>query len=116
MMQFFFLLPSTFFAQQHQYVTKKSPADIAKMEAYILFYRRKAPHRDEERARIAKFMKPNMEIIDKGLMVYISRLWICRFNHLTNVSKDMSMTVLTVYAGVFQLKVAYVHCRLAWTR
>ncbi|KAF9365401.1 Ubiquitin carboxyl-terminal hydrolase 20 [Mortierella sp. NVP85] len=66
------------------YVTKKSPADIAKMEAYILFYRRKAPHRDEERARIAKFMKPNMEIIDKGLMVYISRLWICRFTHLTN--------------------------------
>ncbi|KAG0004693.1 Ubiquitin carboxyl-terminal hydrolase 20 [Modicella reniformis] len=67
------------------YVTRKSPADIAKLEAYILFYRKKTPHREEERARIAKFItKPNMEIFDKGLMVYISRLWFCRFNFLSN--------------------------------
>ncbi|KAG0246406.1 Ubiquitin carboxyl-terminal hydrolase 33 [Mortierella sp. GBA43] len=67
------------------YVTRKSPAEIAKMEAYILFYRRKASHREEERTRIEKFMpKPTMDVIDKGLMVYISRLWFCRFRYLTN--------------------------------
>ncbi|KAG0088478.1 Ubiquitin carboxyl-terminal hydrolase 20 [Podila epicladia] len=34
------------------YVTRKAPADIAKMEAYILFYKRKALHREEDRSRI----------------------------------------------------------------
>ncbi|KAG0254823.1 Ubiquitin carboxyl-terminal hydrolase 33 [Actinomortierella ambigua] len=67
------------------YVTKKSASEISKMEAYILFYRRKMPEREEERARIAKFMtKPLMQIYDKGLLVYISRLWYCRWLHLLN--------------------------------
>ncbi|KAF9376050.1 Ubiquitin carboxyl-terminal hydrolase 33, partial [Podila verticillata] len=56
-----------------------APADIAKMEAYILFYKRKALHREEDRSRIlTKYMsKPLMQIYDKALMVYISRLWFC---------------------------------------
>ncbi|KAF9902270.1 Ubiquitin carboxyl-terminal hydrolase 33, partial [Lobosporangium transversale] len=67
------------------HITRKAAADVAKMEAYILFYRRKAPHREEDRARIAKYMtKPKMQIYDKDLMVYISRLWFCRWSHLMN--------------------------------
>ena len=61
------------------------------MEAYILFYKRKAPHRDEDRARISKFMtKPMMQIYDKALMVYISRLWFCRYSYLNNVGHGSS--------------------------
>ncbi|KAF8953007.1 Ubiquitin carboxyl-terminal hydrolase 33, partial [Haplosporangium bisporale] len=53
------------------YVTRKAPADIAKMEAYILFYKRKALHREEDRSRIlTKYMsKPLMQIYDKALMI-----------------------------------------------
>ncbi|KAF9117058.1 Ubiquitin carboxyl-terminal hydrolase 33 [Mortierella sp. AM989] len=51
------------------YITRKAAADIAKMEAYILFYRRKSLHREEDRARISKFMtKPLMQIYDNALM------------------------------------------------
>lgn len=69
-----------------QYVTRKAAVDVAKMEAYILFYQRRAPHRDEDRVRISRFMtEPLMQIYDKALMVYISRLWFCRYTHLANV-------------------------------
>ncbi|KAG0069112.1 hypothetical protein BGZ89_003508 [Linnemannia elongata] len=67
------------------YVTRKAPADVAKMEAYILFYQRKSPHRDEDRTRISKYMtKPLMQIYDKDLLVYISSLWLCRWKYLTS--------------------------------
>lgn len=58
------------------------------MEAYILFYKRKALHREEDRSRIlTKYMsKPLMQIYDKALMVYISRLWFCRWKCFSNVS------------------------------
>ncbi|KAF9972437.1 Ubiquitin carboxyl-terminal hydrolase 33 [Actinomortierella ambigua] len=82
------------------YVTKKSASEISKMEAYILFYRRKMPERDEERARIAKFMtKPLMQVYDKGLLVYISRLWYCRWLHLLNkwLTKNLAHFCITKY-------------------
>ncbi|KAF8923656.1 Ubiquitin carboxyl-terminal hydrolase 33, partial [Dissophora ornata] len=83
------------------YVTRKAPSDIAKMEAYILFYRRKAPHRDEDRARISKFMtKPLMQIYDKALMVYISRLWFCRYSHLNNPGPISNHDFLCPHGGI----------------
>ncbi|KAG0305025.1 Ubiquitin carboxyl-terminal hydrolase 33 [Dissophora globulifera] len=83
------------------YVTRKAPSDIAKLEAYILFYRRKAPHRDEERARIAKFMaKPMMQVFDKALTVYISRLWFCRYSYLANPGPISNHDFLCPHGGI----------------
>ncbi|KAG0251884.1 Ubiquitin carboxyl-terminal hydrolase 20 [Mortierella polycephala] len=83
------------------YVTRKSPSDIAKMEAYILFYKRKSPHREEDRTRISKYMtKTSMQIYDKALMVYISRLWICRWNFLTNPGPISNHDFLCPHGGI----------------
>ncbi|KAF9438906.1 Ubiquitin carboxyl-terminal hydrolase 33 [Entomortierella beljakovae] len=82
------------------YVTRKSAADIAKMEAYILFYKRKSLHREEDRARIARFMtKPLMDIYDNGLKVYISRLWYCRWEHLANPGPVSNHDFLCPHGG-----------------
>ncbi|KAF9159522.1 Ubiquitin carboxyl-terminal hydrolase 33 [Actinomortierella ambigua] len=76
-------------------------SEISKMEAYILFYRRKMPEREEERARIAKFMtKPLMQIYDKGLLVYISRLWYCRWLHLLNPGPISNRDFLCPHGGI----------------
>ncbi|KAF9989124.1 Ubiquitin carboxyl-terminal hydrolase 33 [Mortierella antarctica] len=83
------------------YVTRKAPSDIAKMEAYILFYKRKSSHREEDRARISKFMtKPLMQIYDKDLMVYISRLWFCRWSFMTNPGPISNHDFLCPHGGI----------------
>ncbi|KAF9958001.1 Ubiquitin carboxyl-terminal hydrolase 33 [Mortierella alpina] len=83
------------------YVTRKTPSDIAKMEAYILFYKRKSSHREEDRARISKFMtKPLMQIYDKDLMVYISRLWFCRWSFMTNPGPISNHDFLCPHGGI----------------
>ncbi|KAG0056278.1 Ubiquitin carboxyl-terminal hydrolase 33 [Gryganskiella cystojenkinii] len=83
------------------YVTRKAPADIAKMEAYILFYKRRSSHRDEDRVRIQKYMtKPLMQIYDKALMVYISRLWFCRWTFLTNPGPISNHDFLCPHGGI----------------
>ncbi|KAF9386418.1 Ubiquitin carboxyl-terminal hydrolase 33 [Podila verticillata] len=84
------------------YVTRKAPADIAKMEAYILFYKRKALHREEDRSRIlTKYMsKPLMQIYDKALMVYISRLWFCRWKCFSNPGPISNHDFLCPHGGI----------------
>ncbi|KAG0005779.1 Ubiquitin carboxyl-terminal hydrolase 33 [Entomortierella chlamydospora] len=83
------------------YVTKKSASDVAKMEAYILFYRRKSLHREEDRARISRFMsKPKMQIYDSALMVYISRLWFCRWQYFANPGPISNHDFLCPHGGI----------------
>ncbi|KAF9426092.1 Ubiquitin carboxyl-terminal hydrolase 33 [Podila epigama] len=84
------------------YVTRKSPADIAKMEAYILFYRRRSVQQEEERNRIlTKYMsKPLMQIYDKALMVYISRLWFCRWKSFINPGPISNHDFLCPHGGI----------------
>ncbi|KAF9583749.1 Ubiquitin carboxyl-terminal hydrolase 20 [Lunasporangiospora selenospora] len=78
-------MDSQWYEYDDTYVTRKSSADIAKLEAYILFYKRKSTHRDDDRTRISRYLTgPTMQICDKSLLVYISRLWFCRWNFLTN--------------------------------
>ncbi|KAK5808010.1 hypothetical protein F5H01DRAFT_67893 [Linnemannia elongata] len=83
------------------YVTRKAPADVAKMEAYILFYQRKSPHRDEDRTRISKYMtKPLMQIYDNDLLVYISSLWLCRWKYLTSPGPISNHDFLCPHGGI----------------
>ncbi|KAF9910868.1 Ubiquitin carboxyl-terminal hydrolase 33 [Linnemannia zychae] len=83
------------------YVTRKASADVAKMEAYILFYQRKSSHRNEDRTRISKYMTPSkMQVYDKDLLVYISRLWFCRWKYLTNPGPISNHDFLCPHGGI----------------
>ncbi|KAK3845148.1 MAG: hypothetical protein J3R72DRAFT_50940 [Linnemannia gamsii] len=83
------------------YVTRKAPADVAKMEAYVLFYNRKSSHRNEDRTRISKFMTSSMmQIYDNDLLVYISRLWFCRWKYLTNPGPISNHDFLCPHGGI----------------
>ncbi|KAG0224367.1 Ubiquitin carboxyl-terminal hydrolase 33 [Actinomortierella wolfii] len=92
------------------YVTRKSASEVSKIEAYILFYRRKMPEREEERKRIAKFMAPQlMQIYDKGLLVYISRLWYCRWLHLLDPGPISNRDFLCPHGGINVVTTRNVH-------
>ncbi|RIA91954.1 hypothetical protein C1645_766206 [Glomus cerebriforme] len=62
------------------YVTRKSAADISRLEAYVLFYQKKSPEKDVERAEV-------LSKIDKDSTAepsyFISRLWFNRWHFMT---------------------------------
>ncbi|KAG0352314.1 Ubiquitin carboxyl-terminal hydrolase 33 [Podila minutissima] len=95
-------LDGSWYEYDDTYVTRKASADIAKMEAYILFYKRKALHREEDRSRIlTKYMSnPRIQILDKALMVYISRLWFCRWKCFSNPGPISNHDFLCPHGGI----------------
>ncbi|CAJ0840832.1 11909_t:CDS:10 [Entrophospora sp. SA101] len=61
------------------FVTKKSADEIMKIEAYILFYSKKNPEKDQERVLIQNLIRNNSEISENGTHCWVSRLW-CVFS------------------------------------
>ncbi|CAJ0875772.1 22494_t:CDS:10 [Entrophospora sp. SA101] len=57
------------------FVTKKSADEIMKIEAYILFYSKKNPEKDQERVLIQNLIRNNSEISENGTHCWVSRLW-----------------------------------------
>ncbi|CAJ0766476.1 19575_t:CDS:10, partial [Entrophospora sp. SA101] len=69
------------------FVTKKSADEIMKIEAYILFYSKKNPEKDQERVLIQNLIRNNSEISENGTHCWVSRLWFNRWQFMMTVIK-----------------------------
>ncbi|CAG8734379.1 6202_t:CDS:10 [Acaulospora morrowiae] len=63
------------------YVTKKSEAEISRLEAYVLFYQRTSPKKEDERREILD--KINKDSSSTEAHFWISRLWFNRWRFMT---------------------------------
>ncbi|CAJ0762543.1 14024_t:CDS:2, partial [Entrophospora sp. SA101] len=68
------------------FVTKKSADEIMKIEAYILFYSKKNPEKNQERVLIQNLIRNNSEISENGTHCWVSRLWFNRWQFMMTVS------------------------------
>ncbi|CAH1762483.1 2050_t:CDS:10 [Entrophospora sp. SA101] len=73
------------------FVTKKSADEIMKIEAYILFYSKKNPEKDQERVLIQNLIRNNSEISENGTHCWVSRLWFNRWQFMMTVSINVKL-------------------------
>ncbi|CAG8597425.1 7495_t:CDS:10 [Ambispora leptoticha] len=79
------------------YVTKKTPLEISRTEAYILFYRKKSTEKDEERQKIKAQINANFELEP---IYYISRLWFNRWQFMSNPGPVSNFDFVCPHEGV----------------
>ncbi|CAJ0633733.1 13751_t:CDS:10 [Entrophospora sp. SA101] len=79
------------------FVTKKSADEIMKIEAYILFYSKKNPEKNQERVLIQNLIRNNSEISENGTHCWVSRLWFNRWQFMMTIPINVYSMLVDKY-------------------